>query len=56
MVEIVSKDITITSPVKGPFVIEPRAVAKKVCVAKEVNLDNEIGDLEIENGNFNESK
>ena len=53
VVEISSADMTISTPVKGPFVVEKCAIAEKVCDAKEVKYDNGVGDFEGENGEFN---
>ena len=53
VVEISNADMTISTPVKGPFVVEKCAIAENVVVAKEVKLDNGIGDFEGENGEFN---
>ena len=53
VVEISNADMTISSPVKGPFVVEKCAIAENVVVAQEVKYDNGIGDFEGENGEFN---
>jgi hypothetical protein len=53
VVEISNADMTISTPVKGPFVVEKCAIAENVCDAKEVKYDNGIGDFEGENGEFN---
>ena len=52
-VEITYGDNVTSTPVKGPFVVEPCAIAEKVCVAKEVKYDNGVGDFEGEDGEFN---
>ena len=53
VVEISNAEMTISTPVKGPFVVEKCAIAENVCDAKEVKYDNGIGDFEGENGEFN---
>jgi hypothetical protein len=53
VVEIVSADMTISSPVKGPFVVEKKGIAENVCVAKEVKYDNGVDDFVGEEGQFN---
>jgi hypothetical protein len=53
VVEISNADMTISTPVKGPFVVEKCAIAENVCDANEVKYDNGIGDFEGENGEFN---
>jgi len=53
VVEIASADMTISTPVRGPFVVEKCAIAEKVCVAEEQKYDNGIGDFGGENGEFN---
>jgi hypothetical protein len=53
VVEISNADTKISTPVKGPFVVEKCAIAENVCDAKEVKYDNGIGDFEGENGEFN---
>ena len=53
VVEISNAEMTISTPVKGPFVLEKCAIAENVCDAKEVKYDNGIGDFEGENGEFN---
>ena len=53
VVEISNAEATISTPVKGPFVVEKCAIAENVCDAKEVKYDNGIGDFEGENGEFN---
>ena len=53
VVEISNADMTISTPVKGPFVVEKCAIAENVCDAMEVKYDNGIGDFEGENGEFN---
>ena len=53
VVEISNADMTISTPVKGPFVVEKCAIAENVCDAKEVKYDNGVGDFEGENGEFN---
>ena len=53
VVEISNAEMTISTPVKGPFVVEKCAIADNVCDAKEVKYDNGIGDFEGENGEFN---
>ena len=53
VVEIQTADMTISAPVKGPFVVEKKAITEHVCVAKEVKYDNGVGDFEGENGEFN---
>jgi hypothetical protein len=53
VVEISTKSMTISSPVKGPFVVEKKAVSEQICVAKEVKYDNGIDDFVGENGEFN---
>ena len=53
VVEISNAETTISTPVKGPFVVEKCAIAENICDAKEVKYDNGIGDFEGENGEFN---
>jgi hypothetical protein len=53
VVEISNAETTISTPVKGPFVVEKCAIAENVCDAKEVKYDNGVGDFEGENGEFN---
>lgn len=53
VVEISTANMTISTPVRGPFVVEKCAIAENVCVAKEVQYDNGLGDFEGENGEFN---
>ena len=53
VVEISNAETTISTPVKGPFVVEKCAISENVCDAKEVKYDNGIGDFEGENGEFN---
>ena len=53
VVEISNAEMTISTPVKGPFVVEKCAIAENVCDAKEVKYDNGVGDFEGENGEFN---
>ena len=53
VVELSNAETTISTPVKGPFVVEKCAIAENVCDAKEVKYDNGIGDFEGENGEFN---
>ena len=53
VVEISNAETTITTPVKGPFEVEAKAITEHVCEAKEVKYDNGIGDFEGENGEFN---
>ena len=53
VVEISNAEMTISTPVKGPFVVEKCAIAENVCDAKEVKYDNGIGYFEGENGEFN---
>ena len=53
VVEISNADMTISTPVRGPFVVEKCAIAEKVVEAKEVKYDNGVGDFEGENGEFN---
>lgn len=53
VVEISNAEMTISTPVKGPFVVEKCAIAENVCDAKEVRYDNGVGDFEGENGEFN---
>jgi hypothetical protein len=53
VVEIANAETTISTPVKGPFVVEKCAIAENVAVAQEVKLDNGVGDFEGENGEFN---
>jgi hypothetical protein len=53
VVEISNADTKISTPVKGPFVVEKCAIAENVAVAQEVKLDNGVGDFEGENGEFN---
>jgi hypothetical protein len=53
VVEISNAESTIASPVKGPFLVEERAIAEHTCVAQKVEHDNGIGDFEGENGEFN---
>jgi hypothetical protein len=53
VVEISNAETTISTPVKGPFVVEKCAIAENVCEAKEVKYDNGVGDFEGENGEFN---
>ncbi len=43
----------ISSPVKGPFIVEKCAITENAVVAKKVELDNGIGGFEGENGEFN---
>ena len=53
VVEISTADMTISTPVKGPFVVEKKSITEHTCVAKEVKYDNGVGDFEGENGEFN---
>ncbi len=53
VVAIESADMTISTPVKGPFVVEKCAITEKTCEAKEVKYDNGVGDFEGEDGEFN---
>lgn len=53
VVEIVTNDVTIISPVKGPFVVEKCAVCERVCVAEQIDYDNQVPGFEGENGEFN---
>ena len=53
VVEISNADMTISTPVKGPFVVEKCAICENICEAQEVKYDNGIGDFEGENGEFN---
>jgi hypothetical protein len=48
--------MTIASPVKGPFVVEKKAICEKTCTAVKIDHDNGIGDFEGENGQFNPKK
>ena len=43
----------ISTPVKGPFIVEKCAITENAVVAKKVELDNGIGGFEGENGEFN---
>ena len=54
VVEISNAETTISTPVKGPFVVEKCAIAENVCDAKEVKYDNGVDDFVGENGEFNE--
>ena len=55
VIEITDKNnVTISSPVKGPFEVSSLAVASKECVAKKVNYNNGVDDMLPEDGNFNE--
>jgi hypothetical protein len=53
VVEISNADTKISTPVKGPFVVEKCAIAENVCDAKEVKYDNGVDDFVGENGEFN---
>ena len=53
VVEISNAEMTISTPVKGPFVVEKCAIAENVCDAKEVKYDNGVDDFVGENGEFN---
>ena len=53
VVELSNAEMTISTPVKGPFVVEKCAIAENICDAKEVKYDNGVGDFEGENGEFN---
>ena len=53
VVEISNAEMTISTPVKGPFVVEKCAIAENVCDAKEVRYDNGVDDFVGENGEFN---
>ena len=53
VVELSNADMTISTPVKGPFVVEKCAICENICEAQEVKYDNGIGDFEGENGEFN---
>ena len=53
VVEISNAEMTISTPVRGPFVVEKCAITEKVIDAREVKYDNGIGDFEGENGEFN---
>lgn len=53
--EITDKNnVTISAPVEGPFVVSRCSVVS--CVAEKIDHDNGIGDMEGENGDFNEGK
>ncbi len=56
VIEISDSEKTITAPVEGPFVVEERAIAEKVCVAEKIDHDNGVGGFEGENGEFNPKK
>jgi hypothetical protein len=43
----------ISTPVKGPFIVEKCAITENAVAAKKVELDNGIGGFEGENGEFN---
>ena len=53
VVEISNADTKISTPVKGPFVVEKCAITENVCDAKEVKYDNGVDDFVGENGEFN---
>ena len=53
VVEISNAETTISTPVKGPFVVEKCAIAENICDAKEVKYDNGVDDFVGENGEFN---
>ncbi len=55
VVEITNKEnVTISAPVKGPFLVERCAVASQDCVAKKVDHKNGVDDMTPEDGSFNE--
>ena len=53
VVEIKNADMTISCPVKGPFVVEKCAITENAVEAREVRLDNGFDDFVGENGEFN---
>jgi len=53
VVEISTAEATIASPVRGPFLVEERAIAEHTCVAQKVEHDNGVDDFVGENGEFN---
>ncbi len=53
VVEIKNADMTISCPVKGPFVVEKCAITENAVEAREVRLDNGFDDFVGENGDFN---
>ena len=53
VVEITYGNTTISTPVKGPFVVEKCAIAENVVEAQEVKYDNGVGDFDGEQGEFN---
>ena len=55
VVEITDKNnVTISSPVKGPFQVSRLALCENTCVAKKVNYDNGVDDMIPEDGKFDE--
>ena len=53
VIEIANAEATTAVPVKGPFVVAPRALADKTCVAEKIDHDNTLDDFQGENGEFN---
>ncbi len=55
VVEITDKNnVTISSPVSGPFEVKSLALASKVCVAEKINHNNGVDDMTPEQGEFDE--
>lgn len=54
VIEITDKNnVTITSPVSGPFEVSQCAVASNVCVAEKIDHNNTTDDFESEEGSYN---